>query len=263
MLIWIHPSPLWVLIWSRLCLFAWLSWLWGKPGSVVSLVRPRNLPDCWSRALRDPPAIPSTLLSVSPMLWVGAGVEPDAGWCPAGLTGTLRRPVGLGVECRRGSLCLHFAPGHGWTLGTPRRQVRSCLRSCHGYATVDGLCGPGAPPCLCSCCPGSFLPRRAVSFLLCPGCVSSPTRPTDSSPTGRSSSRSPVPALGPCHRRSPSLCSPAGETACCLLVWCSAGCRWGRNGIPPLVGADVTVTTSSKSDWKAPSGRLHRKGQKE
>lgn len=132
--------------------------------------------------------------------------------------GILHRLAGLGVGYHRGSLCLQFVPGSGCTLGIPRKQAKNCLHSCPGCATLEGLYGPGAPLCLCSCFLCSFLHFRVFSFLLCQGSFSSPTRLTDSSPTGKSSFQSPFLALGPCHCYSPALCSPAGENVCCLLV---------------------------------------------
>lgn len=136
----------------------------------------------------------------------------------------LRTLASSGVECHKGSLCLRPAPSPGCTLGIPRTQARRCLHRCRVPSTADDLW---------SC---SLLLPSASSFHPCPGYVSFPTRPTDSSPTGSSSSRPPIPALG-LH---PALGSPAGGNVCCRLVWCSAGCRRGRSHCP--VDGDVTET---------------------
>lgn len=259
MFICILPSRLRVQIRWRLCLFAWLSWLSGTPGSVVSLARPQNPPDRWSWALRAPPAIPSTLLSVSPTPAGEVEAEPGAGWGLGGLRGIRRRRVALGVECHKGSPCLGFALNRGWTLGIPHKQARCCPRSRLDRVTADGLCGLDVRPCLCSGCSCSALARPSISPLLWPGSASSPTRLTDSSPTGKTSSRPPTPAPGFSLCWSPSRRSPAAESGCCPLVGCSAGRHWGHNGIPPLVDVDARATTSWRFDWKTPSGTLKRK----
>lgn len=202
----------------RLCLSAWPSWLWGTRGSGVSPARPRTPTGCRSRAPCGPPGTPATPPSVGPRPWGGAAAEPGAGWRLRGSTGTLRRLVVSGGECHKGRL--HRALGHA--LGIPRKQARSFLPRCQAA-------GPRSPPCLCSLLPSPFLPRRASSSLLSPGGVSSPTPPPDSSPSGRPPSRSPPPAVRLCPRCSLSLCSPAGETACCPPVWCSARCHWGSD----------------------------------
>lgn len=217
MLIEIPPSP-WVQIWWRIGLLWWLSWLWATPGSVVSLTRLLNPSDCRIQAHHGPPVIPSTPLLAGPKPWEGEGAELGGGWHLGGLLGILHRLLGLGAECHTGSPSLHLPLGCGWTLGIPHRQVSR--HSCRGCVTPEGLCAPGlwSP---------FYHPLQTFLSPLCPGSASSPTHLTGSSPTGRSFSQTPVPALYSGPRWSPSLCSPAGENACCLLGECFAGYHSG------------------------------------